>query len=200
MARPGHGASSRPGSRMPLLAPESIESARLSLRIVQRSDLPALLVVNGDPQVTRFLPYPTWSTLADGEAWFERMHGIQAGGAALQFVVIERQKGEPVGTCLLFRYDEGSRRAELGYVLGRAYWGRGYMLEALHALLTHAFESMGLRRVEAEVNPANVPSTRLLERIGFVQEGVLRQRWVDAGQPYDVCAYGLLRHEYRAAR
>ena len=184
---------------MPLVAPESIESARLSLRIVQRSDLPALLAVNGDPQVTHFLPYPTWSTLADGEAWFERMHGIQSGGTALQFVVVDRQTGEPVGTCLLFRYDEGSQRAELGYVLGRAYWGRGYMLEALHALLKHVFAAMGLRRVEAEVDPANVASTGLLERIGFVKEGVLRQRWVDAGRPHDVCAYGLLRHEYRAA-
>ena len=184
---------------MPLVAPGSIESVRLSLRIVQRSDLSALLAVNGDPQVTHFLPYPTWRTLADGEAWFERMHGIQSGGTALQFVVVERQKGEPVGTCLLFRYDEGSQRAELGYVLGRAYWGRGYMLEALHALLKHAFAAMGLRRVEAEVDPANVASTGLLERIGFVKEGVLRQRWVDAGQPHDVCVYGLLRHEYRAA-
>ena len=115
----------------------------------------------------------------------------------MQFVLVERAQNKPVGTCLLFRYDEGSQRAELGYVLSREYWGRGYMLEALHALLQYAFADLGLRRVEAEVNPINVPSTRLLDRIGFVREGVLRQRWVDAGHPHDVNVYGLLRHEYR---
>ena len=182
---------------MPFVAPDSIDSGRLSLRIVQRADLPALLSVNGDPQVTRFVPYPTWTTLVDAEAWFERMAGIQASGTALQFVLVERAQSKPVGTCLLFRYDEGSQRAELGYVLGREYWGRGYMLEALHALLQYAFADIGLRRVEAEVNPVNVPSTRLLERIGFLREGVLRQRWIDAGHAHDVNVYGLLRHEYR---
>lgn len=181
---------------MPLAALQSIESPRTKLRIVEKSDLSALMRVNGSDEVTRFLPYATWKSMADAEAWFERMAVVQASGTALQFVLVEKATQGVVGTCLLFRYDEGSNRAELGYVLGRPHWGAGLMVEALHALVGHAFEGLGIRRLEAEVNPANVASLRVLERLGFTREGLLRQRWVTEGLAYDVAAYGLLRHEY----
>jgi ribosomal-protein-alanine N-acetyltransferase len=184
---------------MPLTAPNPIESARLLVRLVAESDLPALLQVNGDDQATRFLPYATWSSMTDAEAWYKRMSGIQASGSALQFVVADKQTGTAVGTCLLFRFEEASARAELGYALGRAHWGMGYMQEALAALIDCAFGSMALRRLEAEVDPRNVSSARLLQRLGFTREGLLRQRWVDKGETKDVEVYGLLRHEWPGA-
>ncbi len=185
---------------MPLIDPGPIETPRLRVRGVAEADLPALLAVNGDAEVTRFLPYPAWATLADGEAWLKRMNGIQASGGALQFVIVDKQQaGHAIGTCLLFRHDEGSARAELGYVLARACWGRGLMHEALAALVGCAFTRMGLRRLEAEVDPRNGASGRALQRLGFTREGVLRQRWVDKGEAHDVEAYGLLRHEWPGA-
>ena len=183
---------------MALTTPASIESRRLLLRIVRREDLAALMSVNGDPLVTDFLPYETWASLADAEAWFERMQTLQSGGTALQFVIVDKASQRAIGTCLLFRHEENSQRAELGYVLGRAFWRQGVMAEALRALLSAAFTTMALRRIEAEVNPANTASTRLLEAIGFVREGLLRQRWVAKGAPpHDVAVFGLLASEYK---
>jgi ribosomal-protein-alanine N-acetyltransferase len=180
---------------LPLCVPAPIESARLVVRPVAESDLPALLQVNADDDVTRFLPYATWSSMADARAWYGRMAGMQAAGSGLQFVVADKRTGTAVGTCLLFRFEESSARAELGYVLGRAHWGAGYMHEALGALIDHAFDAMALRRLEAEVDPRNISSVRLLRRLGFTREGLLRQRWVDKGEAKDVEVYGLLRHE-----
>jgi len=181
---------------VPLIAPNPVESERLVLRLVEGPDLPALLEVNSSDEVTALLPYATWRSLADGEAWLERMKAIQATGLALQFVVVLRSSGMAVGTCLLFRFEEGSRRAELGYVLGRAYWGRGLMKEALDALIGCAFGHMNLRRLEAEVDTRNRSSARLLHRLGFTREGLLRQRWVSKGETKDVEMYGLLRNEW----
>ncbi len=118
---------------MPLQAPIVVESERLIVRPVVEGDLQALLLVNGDDEVTRFLPYASWRSLADGHAWFERMSIMGARGESIQYVVIERASSLAIGTCLLFRYEESSARAELGYVLGRSYWGRGMMREALVA-------------------------------------------------------------------
>ena len=187
---------------MPLIAPPPMATARLTLRIVEAADLQCLLTVNGDDRVTRHLPYPSWQTPADGEAWLARMRALGDAGTALQFVVCDTASGEVLGSCLLFRFDEGSARAELGYVLGRAHWGQGLMFEALSALLTQAFGRLGLRRIEAEVDPANTASARLLDRLGFTREGLLRQRWVAMKapcMPYDVNLYGLLRDEWPAA-
>ena len=124
------------------------------------------------------------------------MESIQATGLALQFVVVDKSSGLAIGTCLLFRYEEGSSRAELGYALGRAHWGRGLMHEALTALVGHAFGAMGLRRLEAEVDTRNAPSARLLARLGFTKEGLLRQRWISKGAAKDVEFYGLLDDEW----
>jgi ribosomal-protein-alanine N-acetyltransferase len=183
---------------VPLIAPGPIETERLAVRLVVETDLEALMEVNSDPEVTALLPYATWRSRADADAWLQRMRGIEATGLALQFVVVLKPAGRAIGTCLLFRFEEGSARAELGYALGRAHWGRGFMHEALVALLGSAFGAMGLRRIEAEVDTANGASARLLRRLGFTKEGLLRQRWVTKGTAKDVELYALLRNEWLA--
>lgn len=180
---------------MPFAIPAPIDTERLRVRLVAEDDLPALMAMNGDEAVTRFLPYATWKTPEDGKAWFERMRGIQATGTALQFVAAERGTNVAVGTCLLFRLDEPSARAELGYALARSHWGRGYMREALAGLISCAFGTLGIRRLEAEVDPRNEPSGRLLAALGFVREGRLRERWITKGVPTDVDVYGLLKDD-----
>ena len=107
--------------------PPPLETQRLILRPVQESDLPDLLVVNGHEEVTRYLPYATWISLADAWAWLERMQTAQASGSARQWVVVGKASAAVIDSCLLFQYDAPSPRAELGYVLGRAYWGQSLM-------------------------------------------------------------------------
>ena len=181
---------------MPLVDPGPVETERVTVRLLRETDLPALMAVNGDEIATALLPYATWRSLDDARAWHERMARLQATGLALQFVVASRASGEAIGTCLLFRYEEGSERVELGYVLGRDHWGRGLMREALTALIGRAFDGMGVRRVEAEVDTRNAASAGLLRRLGFVREGLLRERWVAKGEAKDVEMFGLLRSDW----
>lgn len=185
---------------MPLPAIVRIESPRLTLRPVQASDLADLLEVNGDPQVTRFLPYPAWQSLEDGSAWLARMEALGASGTGRQLVLVAKTESKVVGTFLLFRFDEASSRLELGYALARNHWGRGLMKEAVDAACSHAFGEMSIRRIEAEVNPANSASCRLLLNAGFALEGNLRQRWVVEGVAYDTCIYGCLAEGWRRNR
>ena len=182
---------------MPLDIDLPVHTARLTLRRVRSADLDDLLEVNGDELVTRFLPYPTWTTAADAQAWFDRMAALQAAGSTAQYVIEHRGLARVIGSCLLFRHEPASGRAEIGYVLGRAHWGQGLMLEAMRGFVDHAFDTLGLRRLEADVNPLNEASVRLLERLGFVREGLLRQRWVTKGEISDSLLFGLLRGEVR---
>jgi len=173
-----------------------IEAERVGVRPVAATDLPALLTINGDPQVTQFLPYATWQTLDDGAAWLARMEALGATGTGQQLVVVRRADAAVIGTLLLFKHDAGSQRVELGYVLGRVHWGQGLMREALQAVCGHLFGTLGLRRIEAEVNPANLASCQLLARVGFTLEGTLRQRWVGKAGAYDTQVFGCLAQEW----
>jgi len=185
---------------MPLTVPAPIDTPRLVVRQVTEPDLAGLMAVNGDDTVTRHLPYATWRSMDDATAWYQRITSIQATGNAVQFVILSRDDASVVGACLLFNFNEGSARAELGYVLGQAHWGRGLAREAIGALVGVAFGPMGVRRLEAEVSPLNQPSVRLLQSLGFTREGLLRQRWVGKGAAYDVELHGLLSAEWRPAR
>ena len=118
-------------------------------------------------------------------------------GSALQLGIERRADSALVGTCSLFHFHVASRRAEIGYVLGRPYWGSGYMHEALQALLGYAFQALDLNRLEADIDPRNRASARTLERLGFQKEGHLRERWIVNGEVSDTWMYGLLRREWQ---
>jgi [ribosomal protein S5]-alanine N-acetyltransferase len=156
---------------MILSLPQPIETARIRVRALDAADLEPLMAVNGDPEVTKFLPYKTWQSLDDAVAWYDRMRGYEAAGGTIQMVVARRADDVAIGTCLLFRHDEAARSAELGFVLGRSYWRTGIMGEAIGALLDHAFGPMGLQRLVAVVDPDNAASSGLLRRLGFVRDG-----------------------------
>ncbi len=177
-----------------------IETERTLVRIVGPEDLPDLLEINASDEVTRYVPYKTWATTADSHAWLERMEKLQAAGDTLQLVIARRDTGQVIGACLLFAFDAISSRAEIGYVLGRQHWGQGYMHEAIGAVMRFVFEQLGLRRLEATIDPRNVASLKLVQRLGFANEGVRRQRVLMKGALVDQALFGCLREDWLAAR
>src|SRR5260221_11758275 len=99
---------------------------------------------------------------------------VRAGyddGHSLQLGVERKADGVFVGECVLFHFHETSRCAEIGYSLGRPHWGRGYMNEALIALIDVAFGALALNRLEADIDPRNAASERSLKRLGLTQAG-----------------------------
>lgn len=188
---------------MPLIPITPLHTQRLTVRGVTAADLPQLLPINADDRVTHHLPYASWQSMADAEAWLARIEGLQATGGTQQWVLTLRDSGEVIGAAVIFKHDEASARAELGYLMSHAHWGQGLTREGLSALLDHAFarragshSTEGLRRMEAEVNPLNTASNALLRKLGFTLEGTLRQRWTAKGKTYDTHLWGLLRDEW----
>ena len=112
--------------------------------------------------------------------------GIEAGGLLIGYVDL----GE---------INPLEQRAAFAIAIGnRAYWGKGYGLEAGHKMLRHGFEERGLERITARVHASNVPPIGLLERLGFAREGVLRQHETYRGEKQDLLLYGMLKEEFAA--
>ncbi len=183
------------GDRLPTLP-----AGRLRLRWLEPRDVDALLEVFGDPAVMRYWSSPPLrdrraaeDLLAEIRSYFERRELFQWGVALAE-------SDRVIGTCTLAWLHAESRRAELGFALGRTHWGHGYMSEALVALLDFAFGPLGLRRLEADIDPRNESSLRLVERLGFRREGLLRERWLTAGEVQDSLFFGLLGREWPDCR
>ena len=185
---------------MPDFSTVRLATPRLDLRPLAPGDAEALYAVFSDPVVMRYWAHPPWTALEEARAKIADDAAALPAGRHLRLAVVRRGDGALLGTCSLFNLHEQCRRAEVGYALRADAWGRGYAAEAVGELLRCAFEDLDLHRVEADVDPRNAASVRCLERLGFVREGLLRERWIVAGEICDAYFYGLLRREWTAAR
>lgn len=174
-----------------------IPAQRIRLRGLSRLDVDAIYEIFSDPAVMRY-----WSTTplpdkAAAETLTEEIIHDVNQGKMMKWGVALNSNDRVIGTVTLFNIDLENGRAEVGYALAQAYWRQGYINEALQVLFKFAFEVLRLRRLEADVDPRNQASIRTVERLGFQQEGFLRERWHVAGEIQDALFYGLLKRDFR---
>jgi RimJ/RimL family protein N-acetyltransferase len=167
------------------------------LRALRDADGPALFAVFGDPEVMRYWDTPPMASLKEATALLAAIRAGYRERRFLQWGIEEEDPRRLIGTCTLFHLVPPHRRAEIGYALGRASWGKGLATDALRTLLTFAFDTLDLHRIEADVDPRNARSLRLLERQGFRREGLQRERYHVEGEVQDAVVLGLLRSEWR---
>ena len=177
--------------------PIVISTDTLTLRFLNEADLPAAYDIFSHPEVMRYWSYPPWTERSQAERWLVNVQEGYRSGDALQLGIERRTDHILVGMCAIFQFHVASRRAEIGYALGRPYWGSGYMNQALQALLRYAFQTRDLNRLEADIDPRNVASAKTLERLGFQKEGHLRERWIVNDEISDTWLYGLLRRDWQ---
>lgn len=173
--------------------PPVLRTARLVLRPFDSQDADDLLGVFADPEVVRYWSNGAWTDIAQAEAMIAEAQQAYLDGGLYRYAIALRETDRLIGICNLRGFFAQNRRCELGYALARAHWGRGYAAEALEALLGHAFHELDINRIEADIDPRNEASARLLERLGFRREGYMPERWIVHGEKADTAFYGLLR-------
>lgn len=183
------------GERLPPLDGDGVR-----LRWMTDDDLDDLLAIWGDPTVMRFMARPPLDGRRATEAFLDSIRRGFTSKSLFQWGFTTRDDDRIIGTCTLADLDWPHRRAELGYALHRDHWRRGLTSRAVRPVLAFAFDTLGLHRVEAETDPRNLGSIRLLERMGFVAEGRLRERYFQAGEIQDASLFGLLANDWRAHR
>lgn len=108
-----------------------------------------------------------------------------------------KENNKLIGTCCLGDFDEGARRAEVGYAIIRSEWGKGYATDAVRAVVRYGFENMQLNRIEATITPGNDPSIKVLNKMNFIQEGIVRERDLIKGKLEDGIIMAILKREYK---
>lgn len=173
--------------------PCEVSGPRIRLRQLARSDAAALFALYSDPDVMRYWNHAPWTSMGQATLTIAEARADYVTGASLHCAIEQTVTGKLIGSCALYAVSRQHRSASVGYMLSQEYWGQGYLAEAMQLLLAHAFGAWNLNRVEAEANRRNTGSCRALERMGFRPEGLLRERWIVAGEKHDTIAYALLR-------
>jgi RimJ/RimL family protein N-acetyltransferase len=182
-----------------VLPQPALSSARVHLREFRRDDAPALFAVHADPRVMRYWSFPAWTELDQAHARVEAVLAQRAANEVYAWAIAEAGSDRLIGSVAAFALDPAQARAEIGYSLHAEWHGRGLAQDAVRLAIAWLIGEAGFERIEADVDPRNTPSCRLLERLGFVREGLLRRRWRVAGEVCDSALYGLLAPEFVAA-
>lgn len=176
-----------------------LHTDRLLLRSFTPDDAERVRELAGDAEValmTANIPHPYEPGMA--EAWIETHEDLVRAGRRHPFAIERPGRGVIGAVGLEVESEHG--RAELGYWVGRPYWGRGYATEACSRVLDYGFQVLNLRRVFARHVVENPASGRVLEKLGMTREGVLRQHDLHRGErPVDMLIYGILRDEFNPA-
>jgi RimJ/RimL family protein N-acetyltransferase len=174
-----------------------LQTERLLLRQTEEKDAEGVFAMESDPVAMRYWSTPPMQEFEQARAAVARAMSHFPNQRGIRWSIVRRADDLFLGHVALFHFSEQSAVAEIGYGLGRAHWGQGYMHEALTAVIEYAFGTLGARRLEADTHPRNAASLRALERVGFRREGLLRERWQVGDEISDSVVLGLLAREWR---
>jgi ribosomal-protein-alanine N-acetyltransferase len=169
----------------------------LTLRELHSGDAESLFAILGDKEVTEFYDDEVFRDVSQASEQIEAWTAGFKARRSVRWGITQRENDEAIGTCGYYGFHRLHRRAGIGYELAQSFWRQGIMTEALGGIIDFGFKRIGLNRIEAVVMPGNEGSVRLLEGLGFSQEGVLREyeNWGDKGC-VDLMMFSLLRREY----
>ena len=180
------------GSRLPTL-----QTPRLRLRPLAESDVADVFAVFSDPVVMRYWDGPVMASLQDAMQYIDHLHHGFRRRDLFQWGIADASTDAVIGTCTLIHLSPIHQRAEIGFALRRTHWGKGLGTETVGAILDFAFGMLNMHRIEADVDPRNDRSLRLLERFGFEREGCLRERYFLHDERQDAVILGLLRSNWK---
>jgi RimJ/RimL family protein N-acetyltransferase len=175
-----------------------LETERLRLRPFRDADGDELFALMSDADVLRYWDSSPWTDRANITRFLDKCRRVSEEGTGARVAIESRSGGTFLGWATFGDWDEDFRSASLGYVLKQDAWGHGYATEASEALLAWAFGAFDLNRVQSEADTRNPASARVLEKLGFVHEGTLREDCIVDGVVSDSWVYGLLRRDWDA--
>ncbi|PFF64721.1 GNAT family N-acetyltransferase [Bacillus thuringiensis] len=169
-----------------------LHTKRLYLRQMKASDSLSMFKIWSDPDVTKFMNISNFTDESQAKDMIQFLNELAQNNKAIRFTIIEKESNHIIGSCGYNSLDFENSKTEIGYDISKKFWGKGYAPEAISSLLDYAFTHLKLYRVEAKVEPANVNSIKVLEKLNFTFEGTLRKSEKSAGKLIDLNIYSKL--------
>lgn len=173
-----------------------LETNRLRLRQMRHSDTQAFYALRSNEAIMKYIGRERPKTPDEVKPLIDKILSDYEQSEGISWAITPKETGAIIGTIGFWRIDKPNHRAEIGYLLHTDYWGKGIASEAMHAVLAYAFKELKFHAIEANVDPLNEASKKLLLRAGFVQEAYFRESYFFDGRFLDSAIFCLLHHTY----
>ncbi|OAH59241.1 MULTISPECIES: GNAT family protein [Bacillaceae] len=170
-----------------------LRTERLYLRKMTEADSPCLFKIWSNPDVTKFMNIENFSGENQAKEMINFLNELSAQNKAMRYTIIEAKTNQILGSCGFNTLDYENMKAEIGYDLDSTFWGNGYGTEAVSCLVDYAFEHLNFIRIEAKVEPENLNSIKVLQKLGFTFEATLRKSEKSKDRFIDLNTYSRLK-------
>ncbi|MCR6106461.1 GNAT family N-acetyltransferase [Salipaludibacillus agaradhaerens] len=173
-----------------------LETKRLLLRNIINEDAKNILHYMSDEDVMQYYGLAPFKSLDDAFeeiSWYQTLLNKKTG---IRWGITLKEKGIIIGSCGFHNIVSQHFRTEIGFELSKEMWGKGIAFEAVEAITNYGFTHMSFQRIEALIEPPNLSSQRLVEKLGFMREGLLRNYEFTCGKFCDLYMYSLLKQEF----
>jgi ribosomal-protein-alanine N-acetyltransferase len=174
-----------------------IETARLILRAVTSEDADDMFHYLSDQDVVKHMGLEPCQTVKDVLNEIKWYQSIYEEGTGIRWGITLKNSGMVIGSCGFLNMASKHYRAEVGFELSKAFWGKGIAGEALEAVVKFGYHHFQLERIEALIEPANLPSQRLVEKQRFKREGLLRHYEYTCGKFDDLYMYSIIKEDLK---
>ena len=174
---------------------ETLHAENILLRKFRKEDAEDIFAYGSDPETLKYLVWDGLQTVDDAKAAIINYYWAKPGIFAIELKETKKCVG-----CIDLRMEPEHEKSSFGYVLNRRYWGRGYMTEALSALLTLCFEKLDLNRVESTHYIGNEASGKVMRKCGMELEGIGKREVKIKGVFHDVAHYGITKDRWLSLR
>jgi ribosomal-protein-alanine N-acetyltransferase len=165
---------------------------RLVLRKTTMNDVEAVFFLRSEPELQKYIDRDPAQSVDEAKAFIQLITDNLDNNVGVSWAITLKDEDAMIGSIAIWRIDKGNYRAEIGYVLHPAYQGKGLMHEAMQTIIDYGFREMKLHSLEANINPDNLASQKVLERAGFVKEAYFRENYYYNGKFIDSAIYSLL--------
>ncbi|QED49076.1 GNAT family N-acetyltransferase [Cytobacillus dafuensis] len=173
-----------------------LETEKVILRKLQMSDAPRMFSYFSKDEVTKFYDLDTFTSEKQASDLIERLLNRYNERKQIRWAIVLKETGLFIGTCGFHAIEEEHWKAEIGYELHPDNWGQGIMTEVIGAVIQYGFNEMKLNRIEAFYDPKNISSGRVLEKNGFVYEGLLKKRFFEKGKFVDAAISAIIKDNF----
>jgi ribosomal-protein-alanine N-acetyltransferase len=176
---------------------QNIETKRLVLRRIDENDVDEVLALRGNPEIMKYIPRPLAKTIEDALAHIRMIEEKIENNTGINWGITIKGSPKIIGIIGHYRIQPENHRAEIGYMSLPEFNGKGYITEAIKAVVEYGFEQMNLHSIEAIIDPQNIASEKVLQKNGFVKEAHILENELWEGIYWDTVIYSLLKRNFK---
>nr|WP_294777359.1 GNAT family N-acetyltransferase [uncultured Flavobacterium sp.] len=176
---------------------QNLETERLLLRRIDENDVEEVFALRSNPEIMKYIPRPLAKTKEEALEHIAMIEEKIISNVGINWGITIKGNNKIIGIIGHYRIQPENHRAEIGYMSLPEYNGKGYITEAIKAVVAYGFEQMNLHSIEAVIDPENIASEKVLLKNGFVKEAHILENELWEGKFLDTVIYSLLKRNFQ---